>query len=357
MFVTLVYRLMVTVFAWLTLLARSSSAKDAEILALRHEVAVLRRANPRPRLSWTDRAMFAALTRIMPKELRARRIVTPGTLLRWHRQMAAARWRQPRSPGRPPIPDELVALIVRLARENRRWGVVRIQGELRRLGHRVAASTIRKILRAHHIPPPAHRDESWRAFLRAHAATLLATDFFHVDCAITLQRLYIAFVIEIRTRRVHLLGITAHPTGEWATQLARNLAAELEESGHRFTHLIRDRDAKFTTAFDAVFRTIGISVLPTAPQAPRMNAYAERFVRTARAECTDRMLIAGEHHLRAVLSEYIGHYNTGRSHQGDGMDLRAPDDDPDFAASSVPPAQIQRRARLAGLINEYRQAA
>ena len=357
MFVTLVYRLMVTVFAWLTLLARSSSAKDAEILALRHEVAVLRRANPRPRLSWTNRAVFAALTRIMPKELRARRIVTPGTLLRWHRRMAAARWRQPRSPGRPPIPDELVALIVRLARENRRWGVVRIQGELRRLGHRVAASTIRKILRAHHIPPPAHRDESWRAFLRAHAATLLATDFFHVDCAITLQRLYIAFVIEIRTRRVHLLGITAHPTGEWATQLARNLAAELEESGHRFTHLIRDRDAKFTTAFDAVFRTIGISVLPAAPQAPRMNAYAERFVRTARAECTDRMLIAGEHHLRAVLSEYIGHYNTGRSHQGDGMDLRAPDDDPDFAASPVPPAQIQRRARLAGLINEYRQAA
>ena len=357
MFVTLVYRLMVTVFAWLTLLARSSSAKDAEILALRHEVAVLRRANPRPRLSWTNRAVFAALTRIMPKELRARRIVTPGTLLRWHRRMAAARWRQPRSPGRPPIPDELVALIVRLARENRRWGVVRIQGELRRLGHRVAASTIRRILRAHHIPPPAHRDESWRAFLRAHAATLLATDFFHVDCAITLQRLYIAFVIEIRTRRVHLLGITAHPTGEWATQLARNLAAELEESGHRFTHLIRDRDAKFTTAFDAVFRTIGISVLPTAPQAPRMNAYAERFVRTARAECTDRMLIAGEHHLRGVLSEYIGHYNTGRSHQGDGMDLRAPDDDPDFAASPVPPAQIQRQARLAGLINEYRQAA
>jgi putative transposase len=310
-----------------------------------------------PRLSWTERAVLAALGRVLPKGLRSSRIVTPGTLLRWHRRMAAARWRQPRSPGRPPIPDELVALIVRLARENRRWGVVRIQGELRRLGHRIAASTIRKILRAHHIPPPAHRDESWRAFLRAHAATLLATDFFHVDCAITLQCLYIAFAIEIRTRRVHLLGITAHPTGEWATQLARNLAAELEESGHRFTHLIRDRDAKFTTAFDAVFRTIGISVLPTAPQAPRMNAYAERFVRTARAECTDRMLIAGEHHLRAVLSEYIGHYNTGRSHQGDGMDLSAPDDDPDFAASPVPPAQIQRRARLAGLINEYRQAA
>ena len=174
--------------------------------------------------------------------------------------------------------------------------MVRIQGELRRLGYRVAASTIRKILRAHRVPPPAHRDESWSAFLRAHAATLLATDLFHVDCVLTLRRLHVAFVIETGTRRVHLLGITANPTGEWATRLARHLAVELEEGGHRFTHLIRDRDAKFTAAFDAVFASIGITVVPTAPQAPRMNAYAERFVRTVRAECTDRMLITGARH-------------------------------------------------------------
>ena len=148
MFVVLVYRLLVTVLSWLALLPRSSSYKDVEILALRHEVAVLRRTNPRPRMSWTDRAVLAALTRIMPKALRARRIVTPGTLLRWHRRLVAAKWRQPRAPGRPPVPDELVTLVMRLARENTRWGVVRIQGELRRLGHRVAASTIRKILRA-----------------------------------------------------------------------------------------------------------------------------------------------------------------------------------------------------------------
>jgi hypothetical protein len=198
------------------------------------------------------------------------KLATPGTLSRWHRRMAGAKWRKPRPPGRPPIPDELVALILRLARENRRWGVVRIQGEQRRLGDRVAASTIRKTLRAHRVPPPAHRDESWSAFLRAHAATLLATDLFHVDCVFTLQRLYVAFVIETRTRQVRLLGITARPTGEWATQLARNLAGE-EEAGHRITHLIRDRDAKFTAAFDAVSGSIGISVLPTAPQAPRMN--------------------------------------------------------------------------------------
>jgi hypothetical protein len=158
--VTLAYRLLVTVLSWFALLARSSSAKDVEILALRHEIAVLRRTNPRPRMSWTDRAVLAALTRIMPKALRARRIVTPGTLLRWHQRLVAAQWRQPRPPGRPPVPDELVALILRLARENIRWGVVRIQGELRRLGHRAAASTIRKILRAHRIPPPSRNDRS-----------------------------------------------------------------------------------------------------------------------------------------------------------------------------------------------------
>jgi transposase InsO family protein len=248
-------------------------------------------------------------------------------------------------------------LIVRLARENRRWGVVRIQGELRRLGHRVAASTIRKILRAHRVPPPLHHDESWRVFLRAHAATLLATDFFHVDCVLTLQRLYVGFVIEIGTRRVHLLGITAHPTGEWAAQLARNLAGELEEAGHKFTHLIRDRDAKFTAAFDIVFASMGIKVLPTAPQAPRMNAYAERFVRTVRAECTDRMLITGERHLHAVLSEFVTHYNTGRSHQGHDMSLRAPGDDPDVLPLPARADKIQLRPRLAGLINEYQQSA
>ena len=169
MCVALAYRLLVTVLSWLALLARSWSVKDVEILALRHEVAVLRRANPRPRVSWAGRAVLAALARIMPKALRARRIVTPGTLLRRHRRLVAAKWRQPRPPGRPPIPDGLAALIVRLARENTRWGVVRIQGELRRLGHRVAASTIRKILRAHRIPPPSGHDRPWHVFLRAHA--------------------------------------------------------------------------------------------------------------------------------------------------------------------------------------------
>jgi transposase InsO family protein len=314
-FVALAYRLLVTVLSWLALLARSSSAKDVEILALRHEVAVPRRANPRPRMCWTDRAVLAALAKIMPKGLRARRIVTPGSLLRWHRRLVAAKWRQPRARGRPPVPDELVALIARLARENAGWGVVRIGGELRRLGHRVAASTIRKILRAHRIPPPSSHDGSWRVFLRAHAGTLLTADFFHAGCALTLSRLCVAFVIEHQARRVHLPGITRHPAGQWAAQLARNLAGDLEETGRRFTCLVRDRDAKYTAASGAVFASTGIRTLLIAPQAPRMNAYAERFVRTVRAEGTDRMLIADEKHLGVIMSGYIGHYNTGRSHQ------------------------------------------
>jgi putative transposase len=285
--VRLVYRLFGQVLSWLALFARSSASKDAEILALRHEVAVLRRSNPRPRLSWPDRAILAGLARMLPKALRVHRIVTPGTLLRWRRRLIAARWRQPIPPGRPPIGDELTALIMRLARENRTWGAVRIQGELRRLGHRVAASTIRKILRASGIPPSTRRDDTWRTFLRAQADSLLAIDFFHVD-TVTLKRLYVAFVIEITTRRVHLLGVTEHPTADWVVQVGRGLASDLEEAGHRFSRLVRDRDTKFGAAFDTVFASIGIEIMLTAPQAPRMNAFAERWIGSVRRECTDR---------------------------------------------------------------------
>jgi len=221
----------------------------------------------------------------------------------------------------------------------------------------MAAATIRKVLRSHRIPPPRQRDDSWRTFLRAQADTLLATDFFHVDCALTLTRLYIAFVIEHSTRRVHLLGITRYPTAGWATQLVRDFTAGLETVGRGFTHLVRDRDAKFTAAFDAVFSAAGITAVTTAPQAPKMNAIAERFVGTVRRECTDRILIASEHHLRVVLNEYIAHYNAGRRHQGDGMSLRAPDDDPNVIPFPADTERIRRKRVLGGLINEYEPAA
>ena len=322
------------VLSWLALLIRSTAGKDVEILVLRHEVAVRRRTNPKPRLDWCGRALFAALVRLMPPPLRRVRIVTPGTLLAWHRRLVTAKWRQPKPAGRPPITAELV---VRLAREDRAWGVVRVQGELCRLGYRVAA---------YHQTDPSlpsrfatgWPDDSWRAFLQAHARSVLAIDVFHVDCTVTLTRLDVAFVIDIRTRTVHLLGVSAHPTGAGPIQLARNFTVELAEAGGRFTHLVRDRDTRFTAAFDAVFTAIGVQVRLTAPQAPKMNAFAERWVKTVRAECTDRMLIAGPGHLRRVLTEYVEHYNTGSSHQGEGPHLRAPDDPPNVIAFPPQPS-------------------
>jgi putative transposase len=227
-------------------------------------VAVLRRGNPKPRSDWADRALLGALARILPTALRAHRIVIPGTLLCWHQRMVTKKWARPKTPGRPPLAGELAELIVKLARDNP-GGVVRVQGKLRRLGNRIGAGTIRKILRSRRIPPPAVRDDRWRAFLRAQAATILAVDFFHIDCAASLTRLYAAIVIEHHTRHVHLLGVTRFPAAARATQPARDLTADMAGAGHGFTHLIRDRDSKFTAAFDAVFTACGIKVVMTGP--------------------------------------------------------------------------------------------
>jgi putative transposase len=341
----------------LALLARGDAAKDLELLVLRHQLTVLRRQVPRPRLEPADRALLAAVSRALPRARWSCFLVKPETLLRWHRRLVAGAWTSShRHTGRPPLDPGVQQLIIRLARENPRWGYQRIQGELLRLGVRVSATAVRSTLRRHGLDPaPRRANGTSRAFLRQQAAGIVACDFFTVD-TVWLRRLYVLFFIELDTRRVHLAGVTANPDGGWVTQQARNLLLVLGERGRQVHFLVRDHDAKFSRSFDDIFHAEGGQVLVTPVRAPTANAYAERWVRTVRAECLDWLLIVNRRHVEQVLRAYVQHDNGHRPHRALG--LQPPD----------PPARltvlgednggaVHRRDLLGGLLHEYRRAA
>jgi transposase InsO family protein len=341
----------------LALLARGDAAKDLELMVLRHQLGVLRRQVPRPKLEPADRALLAAISRVLPRSRWSCFLVTPETLLRWHRRLVASAWTYPRrGPGRPPLDDDIQQLIVRLASENPRWGYQRIQGELLRLGVQVSATAIRTTLRRHGLDPAPRRvSTTWRAFLRRQAAGIVACDFFTVDI-VWLRRLYVLFFIELDTRRVHLAGVTANPGAAWVTQQARNLLLVSGERGRRLRYLLRDRDAKFCRSFDAVFGCEGAEIIRTPVQAPTANAYAERWVGTVRAECLDWLLIVGRSHLERVLRIYVQHYNQHRPHRALG--LQAPDPSTDLiVVGEDRSGRLHRRDLLGGLVHQYRRAA
>jgi putative transposase len=340
----------------LALLARSDAAKDLEILVLRHQLAVLLRQSTRPKLGPGDRALLAAVSRLLPRSRWSCFFVTPETLLRWNRRLVAGAWTYPHhQTGRPPLDQAVQQLIVRLARENPRWGYQRIRGELLHVGVRVSATVVRTTLRRHGLDPaPRRAASSWRAFLRQQAAGIVARDFFTVD-TVWLRRLYVLFFIELETRRVHLAGVTANPNGQWVIQQARNLLLVLGEQGRQARFMLRDRDAKFCRSFDDVFSSEGGKVLVTPVQAPKANAYAERWVRTVRAECLDWLLVVGRSHLEQVLRVYVQHYNRHRPHRA--LMLRSPDPLPRPTILGQDNRRLCRRDLLGGLLHEYRQAA
>lgn len=331
---------------------RLERSVEVELLVLRHELKILRRQVTRPRLRRRDRLFLAAASRLLDRSSWRSFLVTPQTILRWHRELVRRKWtyRRTGTPGRPAIGEEVRNLIVRLGRENPGWGYRRIQGELRKLGVRVSATTIRTVLRSAGLrPAPRRGGPSWRSFIRAQAHGVVACDFFTVETA-WLRTVYVLFFIEVGSRRVVWARSTRSPDSAWVAQQARNLLLHADQAP---CFLIRDRDAKFGDGFDEVFASEGGRVIETPFRAPRANAFAERWVRTIRVECLDHLLVTSRRHLDRVLAEYVDHYNRQRPHRGLGLEVP----EPRQQRSRGGTLQFRRRDVLGGLIHEYEPAA
>ena len=354
MFSSLVCLTLCRLFAVVVVLCRSQRSKELEILVLRHELGVLRRQARQPQQRPVDRVLLAALSRLLPRSAWTVFSVSPRTLLRWHARLVARRWRYRHTrPGRPQLAQQLV---LRLAREKPRWGYQRIVGELRGLGIAVSATSVRAILAAAGLPPAPQRDRlSWRQFLRQQAALTIACDFLTVE-TLWLKRIQILFFISLERRRIELLASTSTPDGAWVSQQARNLLMALGDREQPIRFLIHDRDRKFSRSFDELFRSEGIEVIRTPVRAPNANAFAERWLRTVRSDCLDRILILGRRHLEAVLRMYRNHYNAHRPHRA--LQLAQPDgSNATDEHNTRSTAALRRHDRLGGLIHEYQRAA
>jgi transposase len=361
--VSLLYKLSRSLLSVPAVLLRRDTSKEAELLVLRHENAVLRRQITGPvRYEPADRFWFAALSSLLPRR-RWRDIfpVTPGTLLAWHRRFITAKWdytARRRRIGRPSTHSTIKKLVLRLAKENPRWGHRRIQGELTRLGHHIAASTVWKILNTEGIDPaPRRRGPTWKEFLTNQARSIIEADFFHIDTALG-KRLYALAFLEHSTRRLHITGVTAHPSQDWAVQQARNLTADLGTRLDSLRFLLRDRDGKYSPAFDAVFNAVfnaeEMDILTSAPRAPRMNAHCERLINTLRSEMCDHLLILNEAHADKSWPNTNG-TTTSTGPTKPGISYHP-------TATTSPPRKLDSRTPLrtrvlGGLINEYRYAA
>jgi putative transposase len=277
-------------------------------------------------------------------------LVTPATLLGWHRELVKRKWTYRRTrTGRPPLDLEIRRLIVRVAKDNPRWGYVRIQGELRKLGIRVGASSIKRLLLREGLGPAPRRGPTWGEFLRAQAEGILACDFFTVETAF-LRTLYVLFFIEVGSRRLHITAATRSPKGTFVSQQARNLSFRLGERETPVRFLIHDRDSKFSGPFDEVLRTEGVQIIRTPIRSPNANAYAERMVKTLRHEVPDWTLILGRRHLDRVLASFARHSNAERPHRG--IELRVPEKQSHVDLVEIVP-EVKRRDLLGGLIHEY----
>src|ERR1035441_3575115 len=356
-----VFLLITRLAAWLRLSRREEAWKTAEILILRHQVGVLRRRQPRrPQLNWADRALLAALPGVIPKARRhgLRLLVTPDTILRWHRDIVRRRWatRSMRGrTGRPATRRNIKALVLRLTRENTEWGYRRIHGELAGLGVKIAASNVWEILKASGVDPaPLRRTgPTWSQFLRSQADAILACDLFTADLPDGTQA-HVLAVIEHATRRIRILGVTLHPTGAGTTQQARNLIMDLGDQADRVRFMIRDRGPDFTTAIDAILADAGIATVLCNVRTPRMNAIAERWIGGCRRELLDRTLVWNQSHLRRILRDYEMHHNQHRPHRSlHGAAPLKPLPEP----INLDHYRVRKQARVGGLINEYRLVA